>query len=172
MWEWLFARSERKLGWVKGQEGKQICFKPAYLSKKKCKSNIVFANAKNKVFLLAGETGKTLIDAITHHIHERASEWRAMPRLPHSAEYVGTDLLAASQSDGEAADNLRKADALTMWWAGFAIKLRDFEAYERDLLPGAWKAHRHAFFRAFIQHVLVLPQFFDLAALPSRELFV
>lgn len=168
LWEWLFARSEKKLGWVKGQEGKQICFKPAYLSKKKCKSNIVFANAKNKVFLLAGETGKTLIDAITHHIHERASEWRAMPRLPHSAEYVGTDLLAASQSDGEAADNLRKADALTMRRAGFAIKLRDFEAYERDLLPGAWKAHRHAFFRAFIQHVLVLPQFFDLAAYLPR----
>lgn len=168
LWEWLFARSERKLGWVKGQEGKQICFKPAYLSKKKCKSNIVFANAKNKVFLLAGETGKTLIDAITHHIHERASEWRAMASLPHSAEYVGTDLLAASQSDGEAADNLRKADALTMRRAGFAIKLRDFEAYERDLLPGAWKAHRHAFFRAFIQHVLVLPQFFDLSAYLPR----
>ncbi|WP_209304243.1 hypothetical protein [Pusillimonas caeni] len=47
--------------------------------------------------------------------------------------------------------------------AGFAIKLRDFEAYERDLLPEAWTAHRRAFFRAFTQHVLVLPQFFDLA---------
>ena len=47
--------------------------------------------------------------------------------------------------------------------AGFAIKLRDFEAYERDLPPEAWAKHRQAFFRAFIQHVLVLPQFFDLA---------
>ncbi|MGU5703417.1 reverse transcriptase domain-containing protein [Aeromonas caviae] len=165
-WEWLFARADKKLGWKaeekKGEKYKQIIFQPSYLSKKECKSEIVFANAKNKLFLLAGETGINLVDAIGHHIRERASEWRSMPRLPQSAEYVGTDLLSATQSDGEAADNLRKADALTMRRAGFAIKLRDFEAYERDLIPAAWQDHRHAFFRAFIQHVLVLPRFFDL----------
>lgn len=160
LWEWLFARSNGKLAWVKGGEKKEICFQPAY--HKQSKSEIRFANAKNKVFMLVGETGKTLVDAIAHQIHERASEWRAMPKLPLSANHIGTDLLAATQSDGEAADNLRKADALTMRRASFAIKLRDFEAYERDLAPAAWKDHRHAFFRAFIQHVLVLPNFFEL----------
>lgn len=164
LWEWLFARSGGKLGWVPGQERKQIGFQPEYLRD----SQIRFANAKNKVFMLAGEPGKTLVDAISHQIHARASEWRAMPRLPRSASHVGTDLLAATQSDGEAADNLRKADALTMRRAGFAIKLRDFEAYERDLPPYAWQAHRQAFFRAFVQHVLVLPQFFDLAVYLPR----
>jgi hypothetical protein len=164
LWEWLFARSEGKLGWVTGEERKEISFQPGYLSD----SQIRFANTKNKVFLLAGEPGKTLVDAIAHQIHERASEWRAMPRLPRSASHVGTDLLAATQSDGEAADNLRKADALTMRRAGFAIKLRDFEAYERDLPPDAWRDHRHAFFRAFVQHVLVLPQFFDLSVYLPR----
>ncbi|KER70375.1 hypothetical protein HR51_17750 [Burkholderia cepacia] len=164
LWEWLFARSHGKLGWVPQTERTQIGFAPDYLSD----SRIHFANAKNKVFVLAGEPGKTLVDAIAHQIHERASEWRAMPRLPRSASHVGTDLLAATQSDGEAADNLRKADALTMRRAGFAIKLRDFEAYERDLTPEAWREHRQAFFRAFIQHVLVLPQFFDLAVYMPR----
>lgn len=163
LWKWLFARFDGKLGWVEGQEGKQICFQPVYLSQGEGKSQIRFANAKNKAFVLAGDTGKTLVDAIACQIHERASEWRAMPRLPRSADHVGTDLLAAAQSDGEAADSLRKADALTMRRAGFAIKLRDFEAYERDLVPEAWADHRHAFLKAFIQHVLVLPQFFDLA---------
>jgi hypothetical protein len=164
LWEWLFARSGGKLGWVPGQERKQIGFQPEYLRD----SQIRFANAKNKVFMLAGEPGKTLVDAISHQIHARASEWRAMPRLPRSASHVGTDLLAATQSDGEDADNLRNADALTMRRAGFAIKLRDFEAYERDLPPDAWQAHRQAFFRAFVQHVLVLPQFFDLAVYLPR----
>ena len=163
LWEWLFSRSGGKLGWA-DEEHKQIGFQPAYLSD----SQIRFANAKNKVFMLAGEPGKTLVDAIAHQIHTRASEWRAMPRLPCSASHVGTDLLAATQSDGEAADNLRKTDVLTMRRAGFAIKLRDFEAYERDLPPEAWKAHRQAFFRAFVQHVLVLPQFFDLAVYLPR----
>lgn len=163
LWEWLFARFGGKLGWA-DQAHKQIGFQPPYLSD----SQIRFANAKNKVFMLAGEPGKTLVDAISHQIHERASEWRAMPRLPSSASHVGTDLLAATQSDGEAADNLRKADALTMRRAGFAIKLRDFEAYERDLPPETWQAHRQAFFLAFVQHVLVLPQFFDLAVYLPR----
>ncbi|WIM05724.1 MAG: reverse transcriptase domain-containing protein [Candidatus Nitricoxidivorans perseverans] len=170
LWEWLFARAEGKLIWRKGQKEneKVISFQPSYLHQGDSKSQIHFANAKNKVFMLADEPGKTLVDAIAHQIHERASEWRAMPRLPRSPNHVGTDLLAATQSDGEAADNLRKADALTMRRAGFAIKLRDFEAYERDLQPDAWKEHRRAFFRAFTQHVLVLPQFFDLAVYLPR----
>lgn len=171
LWEWLFARANRKLGWVEDKEKPQpqwICFKPDYHSQGERKSQIHFANGKNKVFILEGESGKTLVDSIANQIHERASEWRAMPRLPRSPEHVATDLLTATQSDGEAADSLRKADALTMSRAGFAIKLRDFEAYERDLLPEAWAQHRQAFFSAFIQHVLVLPQFFDLAVYLPR----
>ena len=164
LWDWLFARSGGKLGWVPGDDRRQIVFQPDYLSD----SQIRFANDKNKVFMLSGEPGKTLVDTIAHQIHERASEWRAMPRLPRSASHVGTDLLAATQRDGEAADSLRKADALTIRRAGFAIKLRDFEAYERDLQPDAWRDHRQAFFRAFVQHVLVLPQFFDLAVYLPR----
>lgn len=172
LWEWLFARSDGKLGWIdEGNENNKkrtISFKPDYLNHENGKSKIYFDNSKNKVFILEGETGRTLIDAIAHQIHERASEWRAMPRLPHSAVHVSTDLLAATQSDGEAADNLRKADALTMRRASFAIKLRDFEAYERDLPPDAWAKQRRAFLRAFIQHVLVLPQFFDLSVYLPR----
>jgi len=168
LWDWLFVRSNGKLAWMEGEEFKKICFQPDYFKHGEGKSQIIFANAKNKVFLLADESGKTMVDAIAHQIHERASEWRAMPRLPQSADHVGTDLLAATQSDGEAADNLRKTDALTMRRAGFAMKLRDFEAYERDLLPEAWEAHRRAFLHAFIQHVLVLPRFFELAVYLPR----
>ena len=163
VWEWIFDRSDGKLSWGRGPEKDQICFRPDYLTKGKNKSQIRFENDKNKVFILGGEPGKTLVNAIARQILERASEWRAMPRLPRNASLVGTDLLAATQSDGEAADNLRKTDALTMRRAGFAIKLRDFEAYERDLHPDAWRDHRRAFFRAFVEHVLVLPKFFDLA---------
>lgn len=159
LWQWLFDRSSDKLSWVSGKEQEQIQFKPDYLSN----SQIRFANNKNKVFLLEGETGQTLVDAIAHQIYERASEWRSLPNLPISASHVATDLVAATQHDGEMADNLRKTNALTMRRAGFSIKLRDFEAYERDLLPETWKDHRQAFFRAFCQHVLVLPHFFELA---------
>lgn len=159
LWEWLFARSGGTLHWLPDGADETVVFKPDYLSS----SQIHFANKKNKVFLLAGETGLTLVDSIAQQIHERASEWRALPNLPRSASHVATDLVSATQRDGEIADNLRNADALTMRRAGFAIKLRDFEAYERDLPPDAWQEHRRAFFRAFLEHVLVLPHFFGLA---------
>ncbi len=164
VWEWLFARSDDMLVWAPNEHQKSISFQPDYLSG----SQIRFDNDKNKVFMLAGEPGRALVGAIAHQIYERASEWRAMPRLPRDASHIGIDLLAATQSDGEAADNLRKTDALTMRRASFAIKLRDFEAYERDLEPSAWREHRHAFFRAFTEHVLVLPQFFNLAGYLPR----
>lgn len=163
LWEWLFNRFDSKLHWVKGETG-IIKFDPNYLSS----SKITFNNSKNKVFLLTGETGKTLVNSISQQIHERASEWRALPNLPLTANEVAIDLIAATQSNGEAADNLRKADSLTMRRASFAIKLRDFEAYARDLDPDAWRDHRHAFFRAFNQHVLTLPYFFDLAIYMPR----
>ncbi|MEI7700855.1 MAG: Reverse transcriptase [Planctomycetia bacterium] len=168
VWDWLLSRSAGRLGWADDKHRTRICFQPDYLKHGDGKSQIQFANDKNKAFVLAGDAGKTLVDTIAHQIHERASEWRAMPRLPRSTSHAGTDLLAATQSDGEAADSLRKADALTMRRAGFAIKLRDFEAYERDLLPEAWQSHRRAFFQAFTQYVLVLPQFFDLAVYLPR----
>lgn len=159
LWKWLFDRSGGNLSWVDEAKKEEIQFKPDYLNN----SQVHFANKKNKVFLLEGETGQTLVDSIAHQIHERASEWRALPNLPMSASHIATDLVAATQHDGEIADNLRKTDALTMRRASFAIKLRDFEAYDRDLKPEIWKDHRKAFFGAFCQHVLVLPHFFELA---------
>ncbi len=163
VWDWIFSRSNGMLGWNESDEPRQIQFQPEYFTKSKCHSQICFSTEKTKVFLLSGGSGKTLVDAIARQIHKRASEWRAMPNLPNSPAHIATDLVAATQSDGEVVDNLRKTDVLAMRRADFAIKLRDFEAYERDLRPEAWRAHRHAFFSAFIQHVLVLPSFFELA---------
>lgn len=167
LWSWLFSRFGSDLAWVE-REGKAVRFQPDYLRNGDVPSHICFANDKNKVFILEGDAGQTLIDSIAHQIHQRASEWRSLPNLPRSPRHVATDLVAATQTDGEVADNLRKASALTMRRAGFAIKLRDFEAYERDLPPTAWTEHRHAFFDAFIEHVLVLPQYFELSTYLPR----
>ncbi|MEI8246378.1 MAG: RNA-directed DNA polymerase [Lentisphaerota bacterium] len=157
VWEWIFSRSDKRLNWKDGEK-KEIAFTPSYLKN----SKIQFSSEKTKVFLLSGDSGSTMVNALTRQIHERASEWRALPKLS-SSEYIATDLLVATQHDGEEADNLRKADSLSMRRSGFAIKLRDFEAYERDLLPKDWQEQRRAFLNAFIQHTLVLPVFFDLS---------
>lgn len=163
-WKWVFNRDGGKdlFEWENnGDEGKRILFKPDYLTKDN--SCIAFTNSKNKLFILSGNTGSALVNAIAEQIHQRASEWRSLPVLPESAESVATDLLKATNHAGEQADNLRKTDALTLHRAGFALNLRDYEAYERDLLPDDWKAHRHAFFEAVIAHLLTPVKFFELA---------
>ena len=157
-WEWVFSRDGGRKILEKNSDG-SVLFKPDYLSG--CK--IAFGNDKNKLFVLASSAGLALVNAISEQINHRASEWRSLPDLPDSPETVATDLLKATNLGGEQADNLRKTDALTLNRAGFALNLRDYEAFERDLLPGDWQAHRHAFFSAVIEHLLTPMKFFELA---------
>lgn len=166
VWQWLFNRSNGHLAWDDDgvSQNLNVTFTSKYLST----SEIIFSNKKNKIFLLEGDSGRAMVASIARHVHERASEWRSLPVLPQSATGVATDMVAATQLDGELADNLRKADSLTMRRANFALKLRSFEAYERDLRPEDWESHRTAFYKAFIEHVLVLPYFFDLASYVPR----
>ncbi|WP_417536598.1 reverse transcriptase domain-containing protein [Methylophaga sp.] len=161
-WEWIFSRDgDDILGWDedKDPEDKSIMFHPDYLKK----SHVAFENSKNKLFVLAGGPGKALVNAITQQVSQRASEWRSLPDLPENPDTIATDLLKATNHAGEQADNLRKTDALTLHRAGFALNLRDYEAYERDLPPNAWRAQRHAFFSAVIDHLITPVIFFELA---------
>ncbi|WP_122277430.1 RNA-directed DNA polymerase [Pseudomonas syringae group genomosp. 3] len=156
-WNWVLKREGGEELLTISEQG--ILFKPNYL----INSHIAFQNNKNKLFVLAGNPGIALVNAISEQINQRASEWRALPSLPDSSTTVATDLLKATNNGGEQADNLRKTDALTLHRAGFALNLRDYEAYERDLPPQAWQAHRHAFFDAVIDHLLTPMKFFELA---------
>lgn len=162
-WEWIFSRDGGAdiLDWDKEKkpEEKSILFKPAYLQS----SHVAFENSKNKLFVLSGGPGKALVNAITEQVNQRASEWRSLPDLPENPSTIATDLLKVTNHAGEQADNLRKTDALTLHRAGFALNLRDYEAYERDLTPSAWRAQRHAFFSAVIDHLITPVTFFELA---------
>jgi hypothetical protein len=164
LWDWFIVRSSEKLSRGSTREGKNgIRYAPSYLRDGDQASFIVFANSKNKIFKLHGEPGRALIEVIARQIEARASEWRGLPKLGRTASQVGTDILTATQEDGDEADSLRKTEAVTARRAEFAMKLRDLGAYERDLHPEEWREHRVAFFQAAIQYVLVLPNFFELA---------
>ncbi|SDY62614.1 RNA-directed DNA polymerase [Nitrosomonas halophila] len=158
-WNWVINRDGGKD--LLELENGSIVFKPSYLTDDD--SDIAFKNTKNKLFVLSGGPGRALVNAISEQINQRASEWRALPDLPDNPGTIATDLLKATNHAGEQADNLRKADALTLHRAGFALNLRDYEAFERDLPPDAWQAHRHAFFEAVIDHLLTPVKFFELA---------
>lgn len=164
VWNWLSNRLKDPSIFIRNNN--EVQYKQEYLKG----SKIIFAGNKNKTFLLSGESGDSVLQSIRHEVHARTSEWRALPDLPGIGTKLESMLLTAIQRDGVSADSLRKADKVSVRRAGFALKLRDIEAYSRALQPNAWKTQRHAFFRAFTRHVLVLPTFFDFFTYLSRVL--
>lgn len=165
VWEWIFDRSLGLLSWdEKYTESRRVVFSSPNLAE----SSVVFDNRKNRVLQISGPTGQVLVDSIARTIHDRASEWRALPDLPLDAHDVATDVVTATEAGGDAADSLRKADVLSARRAGFAIKIRDLEAYERDLEPGSWAEHRRAFVDAVCNHIIVPQRYFELSAYLPR----
>lgn len=170
LWSWLIARSRgllREDSLVSADvERRIIRFAPSYLNS----SDVAFANSKNKVFHLVGEPGRSLVRSIKRTIDERASEWRSFTPVHESPTAVRTDLAVATTAGGENAATLREADQISTRRSAFAIKLRDFEAYARDLDPDTWIPQRKAFFNAVCDGILVLPKFFELATYLPRVL--
>lgn len=156
LWKWLVSHSK---GLLVERGSENIDYQPSYLND----CQIEFSTKKTRVFILDPKHGPYLVDSILRHIQERASEWRALPSLPETAEAIKTDIVQALNSNGEAADSLGKADTLSARRAAFAIKLRDFEAYARDLPPSAWGEQRHALFDVAIEHILIMPDYLGMA---------
>lgn len=163
MWEWLIRRSNRLLRFVgeesPGEVDSSVEFCPDYLAD----SKVFFKNQKNKLFHLSGASGEGMIGSIRQAIGERASEWRAFSEIPADPRQVIRQIAVATNTDGEAATTLRDADEISVRRSAFAIKLRDFEAYERDLDLASWEKQRTAFFKAVHIQILVLPKFFEFA---------
>lgn len=153
VWDWICKRTDGALSC----DNNEISYNRTYLDG----SEVIFENNKNKTFILSGDSGKSVLTSIRQEIQARTSEWRSLPNLPQTSIQLESMLLTAIQRDGVSADSLRKADKLSVRRAGFAIKLRDIEAYSRALPPNAWKEQRQTFINAFIQHILVLPVFFN-----------
>jgi hypothetical protein len=164
VWEYIRRRTGKLLK-IKRQDGTaEIKFDPSYLRQ----SEIILAGSKQKVFLLRGETGKTLVKSIEHQILVRASQWQALPDRPDDAGALAADIVTAIGEDGEQVDNLRKTESLSLRRAALAIRLRDMEAFEQDLPVNGWRIQRRAFLETMKDHLLALPQFFDFAIYFSR----
>lgn len=152
---WVINHSRNALSWSKNNT--ELSYTRSYLET----SEIVFKKGKNKVFLLSGQEGNTILEAIRAEIQSRSSEWRSLPSLPEDSFELESQLLSAIQHNGDFVDNLRKADKISIRRAQFALKLRDIEAISRLLDNEVSQKQRHAFINASIKHICTLPAFFD-----------
>ncbi|MCD2157292.1 hypothetical protein LQL77_26465 [Rhodococcus cerastii] len=164
VWNWFIERSRGLLRFsgeseVMGESGGSIRFTPRYLAS----SQISFDNSKNKIFHLSGSSGEALVGSIRRSIDARSSEWRSFSEVPSDPRRIGRDIASVTQKDGEQATSLRDADKISVRRSSFAIKLRDFEDYERNLDLESWSELRVAFFESVSDQILVLPNFFDFS---------
>ena len=172
LWEWMIGRSRNLLtldppplaSASSDRPSAAIYFNPPYLQR----SVIAFENRKNKTFHLSGASGGGLIESIRSTIRERSSEWRSLANVPSEVDQIEHAIMSVRRSDGDAAATLRDADRVSARKQGFAVRLRDFEYFDRNLPPAEWARQRSEFFRVTCEQILSLPSFFELAAYLPR----
>lgn len=117
-------------------------------------SQIKLQGDKQKLFMLQGQAGLDLLDSIEREICALSSEHRLMPSPDQLENSTAAKVLSATGSVGENADNLRRADGLTIRRLSWALQLRHVETLARDLPPHEWQQQREDFYQFAHNHVL------------------
>ena len=133
-------------------------------------SRIDFSNHKNRLYSMQGSTGKNLLKTLRAAADQNSSEWRMMPELPYAASDVGALVSRARNVDGDSADNLTNFEGISMSRSAFALTLRNFESFARDIESRSWVKQRHAFYRAVCDYVFVPSMVFDMDRYVTRIL--
>lgn len=132
------------------------------LGSKYQKNTVIHLQAKKqKMFVLRGQSGMDLLDTIEKEIHELSSEYRLMPSPDQLEQTTAAKVLSAAESVAEGADNLRRADDLTIRRLSWSLQLRHVETLSRDLPAKAWKKQRDDFYQFANDHVLRPDKIFD-----------
>lgn len=154
--------------WMNADKTKQdhLRFCPTYHSE----STIEFSNVKNRLYSMGGSTGRNLLATLRSAAAERSSEWRMMPELPKTRTEVSTSVSRAKNIDGDAADSFSSLEGIAVSRSNFAITLRNFEAFTRDIEHRSWAEQRSEFFQAVRDYVLTPFTVFEMDRYIGRVL--
>lgn len=117
------------------------------------RTRLLFQPEKQKCFFLSGKSGLDLLGNIASHIREVSSERRLMP-LPEQLDQTQSARALTATDSADEADNLRRADGLTLRRLGWSVLLRSVEVLARDLLPKDWVRERSRFYEFAHDHVI------------------
>ncbi len=164
IWEWLARRIDgidaSELN-NQGNRNNKIYYTDSFVSQKGA-GTLSFESEKTKAFVIDSDCGGLLINSLERQIKAQSSEWRALPDFPESENEMTAKILAACNASGEEVDNLRKVDALSLKRAVFAMVVRAFESYGRNLTPFGWRRMRTFFLRLIVNYFTDVKSFFDL----------
>ena len=164
---WDFIRN-RTGCFSQQEEGNIVLELPSWAGR----TRLTLQASKQKTFFLSGQSGLDLLDNIESQIREVSSERRLMPLAENLQRSQSAKALAATDSADDA-DNLRRADGLTLRRLGWSVLLRSVNTLARDLQPKDWTKERDSFYNFAHEHVIRpdkileqldhLPRLFSLA---------
>lgn len=117
-------------------------------------STVTLQADKQKLFILEGSSGMDLLESIESDMFELSSEHRLMPSPDQIEASPAAKVLSAAGAVGDSADNLRRADGLTIRRLSWALQLRHVETLAKDLPPSEWYEQRMRFYDFAENHIL------------------
>lgn len=125
------------------------------------KSKIQLQDGKQKLFILDGQAGLDLIDAIEKEIHDLSSEHRLMPEPDKLESNTAAKVLCAESKVGEEAVTLRHSDTTTIKRLGWSLQLRHVETLANNIPANLWKKERKEFYEFAHNHILRAEKVFE-----------
>lgn len=141
-----------------------------------------FNSTKTNFFSINGRTGEKVVETLERSMSENSSEWRLMPDADDDLENLNDEILNGGKNCGEHMYSFSKFDGLSVQRFHFALRLRNFESWVRNMDESVWEGGLESFFETVIEFVMIpqnfskyiryFPRLFGLAVYANKpELF-
>jgi hypothetical protein len=120
-------------------------------------SIINFGHDKEKVFVLEGTSGETLIEKVEQSLNDNSSEWRFLPESEESMVKMADDIASSGSDFSEAVDNLRKSDGISIGRLKFILLIQKLEIMVDSLPKEIWHKSLQKLF-SFTKDFILVPE--------------
>ncbi|MEO7988649.1 MAG: RNA-directed DNA polymerase [Chryseolinea sp.] len=117
-------------------------------------STLEFGRAKEKIFILEGDSGEVLIEKILKDLNENSSEWKMLPDAEENLNELTGSIVNSSSDESDEAPTLRNADKVSIQRLKFSLRLRDFETMVGLAPENIWGEGIDKFFTLSLNFIL------------------
>lgn len=138
-----------------------------------------FNLSKTTLFSVGGSTGEKVIDTIEKSMSKNSSEWRLMPDADDDLESLNDEILNGGSECSDNISSFSKFDGISVRRFHFALRLRNFESWVRNMDETVWRDGLNSFFETVIEFVVIpqnfstyiryIPRLFGLAVFANDE---
>jgi hypothetical protein len=131
------------------------------------KSKLLFQSSKSRCFMLQGQAGLDMLDAVESEIRDLSSERRLLPDPDFLEDSTSARVLSAAGTPSVEPDSFGRAEGLSVKRLGWSVQMKNAETLAHDLPPSEWRSQRQQLYRFAENHIFsplaVMNQFHSLS---------